>query len=170
MHETPSTMLSAFVNHAHNDWLELWLEGGLPAAALMACFLALFAVQTIRVWNPRGAYAEHVLPRAASVVGMVLLLHSLVEFPLRMPALACIFAAMMAMLMAPAPRYHNHVGHGAHNTRGASPSRREPHVPAPDAPRRASVATVPPKFSVRRGGEDARRDDTGATNEGQTRR
>jgi O-antigen ligase len=170
MHETPSTMLSAFINHAHNDWLELWLEGGLPAAALMACFLALFVVQTIRVWNPRGAYAEHVLPRAASVVGMVLLLHSLVEFPLRMPALACIFAAMMAILMAPAPRRHDHAGHGAHNTRGASPSRRERHDPAPDAPRRASAATVPPKFSVRRGGEDARRDDTGATNEGQTRR
>ena len=112
----------------------------------------------------------YVLPRAASVVGMVLLLHSLVEFPLRMPALACIFAAMMAILIAPAPRRHNHVGHGAHNTRGASPSRRERHQPAPDAPRRASAATVPPKFSVRRGGEDARRDDTGATNEGQTRR
>ena len=167
MHETPSTMISAFINHAHNDWLELWLEGGLPAAALMACFLALFAVQTIRVWNPRGAYAEHVLPRAASVVGLVLLLHSLVEFPLRMPALACIFAAMMAILMAPAPRRYNH---GGHNTRGASRSQSERPDTAPDAPRRASVAKAPPTFRVRRDGQDARRDDTGATNERQTRR
>ena len=170
MNETPEMMNSAYVNHAHNDWLELWLEGGLPAAALMACFLALFVVQTIRVWNPRGAYAEHVLPRAASVVGMVLLLHSLVEFPLRMPALACIFAAMMAILMAPAPRRNNNGGRGAHNTRGASRSQGERHDPAPDAPRRARVATAPPTFRVRRDGEDARSDDTGATNERQTRR
>ena len=36
MHETPATMMSEYVNHAHNDWLELWLEGGFPAALLMA--------------------------------------------------------------------------------------------------------------------------------------
>ncbi|MCX7351341.1 MAG: O-antigen ligase family protein, partial [Alphaproteobacteria bacterium] len=98
MHETPATMISAYVNHAHNDWLELWLEGGLPAATLMGCFVALFVYQAVRVWNPSGQYAEHVLPRAASVGALVLLLHSLVEFPLRMPALACIFAAFIAML------------------------------------------------------------------------
>lgn len=103
MHETPATMISAYVNHAHNDWLELWLEGGVPAAALMACAVALFLYQAIRVWNPKGAYAEHVLPRAASVGVLVLLLHSLVEFPLRMPALATIFAALVAIMMAPPP-------------------------------------------------------------------
>jgi hypothetical protein len=84
-----------------------------------------------------------------------------------MPALACIFAAMMAILMAPAPRRYNH---GAHNTRGASRSQGERHDTAPDAPRLASVAKAPPTFRVRRDGEDTRRDDTGATNEQQTRR
>lgn len=105
MHETPETMMNTYVNHAHNDWLELWIEGGVPAAALMACFVALFAAQALRIWNPKGAYAASVLPRAASVGALVLLLHSLVEFPLRMPALACIFAALIAMMMAaPPPR------------------------------------------------------------------
>lgn len=168
MHETPATMYSSFVNHAHNDWLELWLEGGLPAAALMACFLALFTVQAVRVWNPRGPYVEHVLPRAASVVGIILLLHSLVEFPLRMPALACIFAAMMAILMAPAPRRHSH-GHGSHRAHAAG--RHAGHADAiPETPRQTPVAAAPPVFRVRR--DDDRRPDApvGATHQRQTRR
>ena len=114
MHETPATIANTYVNHAHNDWLELWLEGGLPAAALMACFVLLFAWQAVRIWNPRSAYASAVLARAASIGVLVLLLHSLVEFPLRMPALATIFAALVAMMMAPPPQ-HTH----AHRRRGA---------------------------------------------------
>ena len=99
MHETPATMISEYINHAHNDWLELWLEGGFPAAMLMAAFVILFFWQAARVWNPRGPYASHVLPRAASIGVLVLLLHSAVEYPLRMPALACIFALLMAIML-----------------------------------------------------------------------
>lgn len=141
MHETPATMISAYVNHAHNDWLELWLEGGIPATALMACFLALFTVQAARIWNPTGAYAEYVLPRAASVGALILLLHSLVEFPLRMPALACIFAALIAMMMS-AP-LHRHVH--------APGRRRDAQEQGPEAPPRApSEVVAPPVFRVHR--------------------
>lgn len=109
MYETPATMVSAFVNHAHNDWLELWLEGGVPAAALMAAALMLFAYQALRLWIPRGAYAQQVLPRAASVGVLVLLLHSMVEYPLRMPSLACVFATLAAIMMCAPTRPVAHV-------------------------------------------------------------
>ena len=62
MHEPPAAMTNAFVNHAHNDWLELWLEGGLPAAILLALFLMLFAMQCWRVWSTLQPS-----PRSASV-------------------------------------------------------------------------------------------------------
>lgn len=145
MHEAPSAMVANFVNHAHNDWLELWLEGGVPAAAVMAAFIALFSVQTLRVWNPRGAYAEHVLPRAASIAALVLLLHSLVEFPLRMPSLACIFGAMIAILMASPHRHHSH-----HHHHHKAPPR--PGPIGEDLPRAAPVpvTTAPPVFQVPR--------------------
>ncbi|HBJ82936.1 MAG TPA: hypothetical protein DDZ88_03485, partial [Verrucomicrobiales bacterium] len=100
MHETPATMLSAYVNHAHNDWLELWLEGGVPAAILMMAFIILFIWQAARIWNPKGPYASHVLPRAASIGVLVLMLHSLLEYPLRMPALACVFALLLAVMLS----------------------------------------------------------------------
>lgn len=136
-HETPATILSNYVNHAHNDWLELWLEGGLPAALLMAVFVLLFLVQALRVWNPRGPYAPHVLPRAASIGVLVLLLHSLAEYPLRMPALACIFALLLAiMLSSPI----------ADDTTKKRTSNR-PHDSTPEPPVSAPLQ-MPPRFKV----------------------
>lgn len=142
MHETPATMVSAFVNHAHNDWLELWLEGGLPAAALMGSFLVLFLYQSARIWNPRGPYAENVLPRAASIGVLVLLFHSLAEFPLRMPALACIFAALLAIMMAAPP--HRHAQPRRHSTHPRREREEAPAAPAMTAP------VAPPVFRVSR--------------------
>jgi O-antigen ligase len=137
MHETPATMLSEYVNHAHNDWLELWLEGGFPAAILMAAFVVLFLWQAARVWNPRGPYAPHVLPRAASIGVLVLLLHSVVEYPLRMPSLADIFALLMAIMLSSA-RLELTTRRRRHRREEYSP---EPHVPV--------AASKPPVFSMR---------------------
>ena len=156
MHETPATMLSAYVNHAHNDWLELWLEGGLPAAALMACFLGLYLYQAARLWNPGGNYAGAVLQRAASVAVLVLMLHSLVEFPLRMPALAAIFGAMLAIMLTPS----QHNSHQA--SRGSSSSRRRSARVEEPLPRRedAAIAAAPPKFRVSRAAGETPRNTT----------
>lgn len=142
MHETPATMLNTYVNHAHNDWLEMWLEGGVPAAALMLAFVTLFVFQAVRVWNPKGAYAGSVLPRAASIAALILLLHSLVEFPLRMPALATIFAVLIAIMMA-APVRHPAVAR----------RRRARAEDSLDLPEGATVTVAPPIFRVTRNSE-----------------
>ncbi len=73
-------------NHAHNDWAEWAAEGGIP-------FLMLFAV--LAVWSVR--------PALDSLWGMgvpIVFLHSLVDYPLREPALAALFFAMMGALAA----------------------------------------------------------------------
>ena len=87
MHETPKTMLSSYVNHAHNDWLELWLEGGLPAALLLIGFLAWYAMGLFRLWRPSSEADHLLLQRAAAITCGLLLLHSIVDYPLREPAL-----------------------------------------------------------------------------------
>ena len=137
MHETPATMVSAYINHAHNDWLELWMEGGLPAAILMGGFIILFLWQSFRVWNPNGPYASHVLPRAASIGVLVLLLHSLVEYPLRMPALACIFALLLAIMLSS-------TSHSASTIRSRTRNNYDP-PPEPHAP---ITRSSPPVFDV----------------------
>ena len=142
MHETPATMLSAYVNHAHNDWLELWLEGGLPAALLMACFVCIFAYQAARLWNPKGHYEGAVLQRAASIGVLVLMIHSGLEFPLRMPGLAAVFGGLLAIMLAPPTQQRHHT----HSNRRSSRRDEEPLQRREDP----VIPSAPPKFKVSR--------------------
>ena len=100
MHETPTSMQNTYVNHAHDDWLELLVETGLLGAAVMIAFLAWFARASLRAWRRRhgsgGAGA-----RAASLVIGLLLAHSLVDYPLRTPAMMCLFALACGLMLAP---------------------------------------------------------------------
>jgi O-antigen ligase len=73
-------------NHAHDDWAEWAAEGGLP-------FLALVAM--IAIWSVR--------PAADSLWGLgipAVFAHSLVDYPLREPALAVMLFAMLGALAA----------------------------------------------------------------------
>src|SRR5262249_52879177 len=68
----PTLLREAYVNHAHDDWLELWLTGGVPAIVLAIGFLAWLAASTFRVWNsdgqPPAPILDLVLARAMPMV------------------------------------------------------------------------------------------------------
>jgi O-antigen ligase len=98
MFETPKEIGASYVNHAHNDWLELWLEGGVPALLIVGAFLAWLAVNIGRSWKP-GESLDWLLARAASISIILLLLHSLVDYPLRTTALAAFFAFCCALIL-----------------------------------------------------------------------
>jgi O-antigen ligase len=99
----PRTLLgTSYVNHAHDDWLELWLTGGAPAIVLAVGFLAWFAASTFRLWDsrqPEAPVLDLALAQAASIVIVLLLLHSVVDFPLRIPAVSVLFAMACAFLI-----------------------------------------------------------------------
>jgi O-antigen ligase len=101
----PRTLLAeTYVNHAHNDWLELWLNGGAPAIILVLGFLAWFGVATFRLWSrgqPEAPVLDLALAQAASIVIVLLLLHSVVDYPLRTPTLSVLFAMACAFLIPP---------------------------------------------------------------------
>jgi O-antigen ligase len=101
----PRTLLAeTYMNHAHNDWLELWLTGGAPAMVLVFSFLAWFGVATSRLWRsdqPETPVLDVALAQAASIVIVLLLLHSVVDYPLRTPTLSVLFAMACAFLIPP---------------------------------------------------------------------
>lgn len=104
LHEDPASVSALYVNHAHNDYLELALEAGLPGIALAALFLVWWAVQAVRVW--RSPVSSH-FERAATIASAAILAHSIVDYPLRTAAIAALFAAcvaMMAQAQAPVQR------------------------------------------------------------------
>jgi O-antigen ligase len=99
-----------YANHAHNDYLEILLELGIPGALLVLGFLWWWVIQLIRAWKSDLAGAG--LGRAGSVIIGVILLHSLVDYPLRTTAIAAIFSFGCALLM-PFPRLPAQSNNGA---------------------------------------------------------
>src|ERR1700684_2315511 len=52
MFEKPQDLFShAYINHAHDDILELWLETGVFGMALMGAFAAWFVSRAARIWR-----------------------------------------------------------------------------------------------------------------------
>jgi O-antigen ligase len=94
-HEDPAQVTRFFVNHAHNDYLEIVLELGLAGAILIVLFLAWWAATAIRIWK---SPLSTPFARAATVATAVVLAHSIVDFPLRTAAISTIFAACLGLM------------------------------------------------------------------------
>lgn len=105
MFEKPSDLfVNTFANHAHNDFLELFLETGGIGAAFTAGFLAWLGSAALAAWRQAARPAgllDRTLARAASIVIILLLVHSFVDYPLRTNAIMAIFAFSCAMLVRP---------------------------------------------------------------------
>lgn len=103
IYEEPTAMLRPYVNHAHNDWLELLLEGGLPAAVLALAGLAWFVRTTPRIWGSgdQGHALHRLLAKAGWIIVALLLFHSALDYPLRTTANAVAFAFACALLLPP---------------------------------------------------------------------
>jgi O-antigen ligase len=95
LYEDPAQVDRTFVNHAHNDYLELALETGLPGVFAILLFLVWWLFSAWSRWSP-GAGDPFV--RAATIASAAILAHSLVDFPLRTSAIAAVFAMALAMM------------------------------------------------------------------------
>lgn len=112
-----------YINRAHNDVLELWLEGGIPALGLMAIFAVWFTVRTFRLWRRKpspGQELDTLLARAATLIVALVALHSLVDYPLRTSALLTTMAFVVALMIEP-PRATRDVGLSAPAARRPQP-------------------------------------------------
>lgn len=98
--EPLSLLAPTYLNHAHNDWLELWMTGGIPAVLLLASAVIAYLVATWRVWAQKGATTGRsaLLARIGSVVLLLLALASIVDYPLRTPSLSMLAAIAAAWL------------------------------------------------------------------------
>lgn len=93
-----------YVNRAHNDLLELGLESGAAGLTLLALFLLWLLYRCVSVWwgdLPGSKEIDRSLARAASIFILLLLVHSLVDYPLRTGAMMCVFAFGCALLVEP---------------------------------------------------------------------
>ena len=104
-----ATLIPPYVNHAHDDYLELWLEGGIPALVLMLAFVVWWLWRSLHAWRRlpamAAADAHAALPmlpmllRCTAAIGvLLLLLHASVDYALRTLALEATLAVLCAWL------------------------------------------------------------------------
>ena len=89
----PDALLSTiYLNQAHNEPFQLAIEGGLPALLLLILFLLWWIYAAIRTVRPRGSVPRRAMGIAMVAATLILMLSSLVDYPLRTPFLSGLFA------------------------------------------------------------------------------
>lgn len=114
IYEDPGAVDSTYVNHAHNDYLELLMEGGGVGVLVLAAFLFWWLIQIVRVW--RCPLSSH-FARAATIASGAILAHSIVDYPLRTAAIAAAFSACIALMAKPWRQVHGGAGGEAGSAR-----------------------------------------------------
>jgi O-antigen ligase len=90
IHE-PNRLLSAsYSNHVHNDWLEVVLMAGIPGIILLAAAVVMFCAAAWRCRGARGTQSK--FNRLGLIMVLVLAIASSVDYPLRTPIMASVFA------------------------------------------------------------------------------
>jgi len=103
MFEKPQDLFShAYVNHAHDDILEFWLETGIFGIALMGAFAAWFVSRAIKIWRYAAVGAnefDRSLSRAATIAVALIVTHSFLDYPLRTAAMTAILAFACGLMV-----------------------------------------------------------------------
>ena len=97
--EPMDSLALSYLNHAHNDLLQLVIEAGAVGLLLLAAFLLWVGRRAFAAWRApvRGSNSV-MLARLASVIVAILLLASLADYPLRTPFVMIVFALSLAWL------------------------------------------------------------------------
>jgi O-antigen ligase len=96
-----------FVNHAHNDYLEMLADAGLVGALCCASFLGLLFFASLRHLLGSDKSFAAALHLSGLVACCGFLVHSLVDFNLHMPGNALLFFLMAHLATAPIPQNPN---------------------------------------------------------------
>lgn len=99
-HEDPATISRFYMNHVHNDYIEILLETGLPGLVVLALFLLWWGRRTWAIWR---AEDRDNFALAGSIASAAILAHSFVDYPLRTAAIGALFAACIALMAQPRP-------------------------------------------------------------------
>lgn len=90
IHEPHTLLGTSYSNHVHNDWLEVVLTAGVPGAMLLVVAVAMFVIAAWRCRGTRGTQSK--FNRLGLIMVLVLAVASSVDYPLRTPIMAAVFA------------------------------------------------------------------------------
>lgn len=83
LYEPTELLKSQYVNQAHNDWLQLVIEGGLPAIMMLIAFLVWFGGQLMKLLRAEGPTFGFCVFWVSFLA--ILMFASVPDYPLRTP-------------------------------------------------------------------------------------
>lgn len=91
---------TSYLNHVHNDYIELALEAGLMGFVLPLVLLILIVGKLVAFLpsNGKSAMKRNALGLAGLSVVFLVMLHSVVDYPLRTQAIAVVFGLALALM------------------------------------------------------------------------
>jgi hypothetical protein len=114
--EPNDQLISAYVNRAHNDWIETAVTFGVPGLLLLTLSVVLFALQGYKLWAVAdGSRRSVALARAASAAILIIAIASFSDYPLRTPTMMSLLALFLLWLSSARPQqdqasYHQERG------------------------------------------------------------
>ena len=87
-----------FVNAAHNEYLQAFMEMGIAGIAICALFLVGYVQRMAQLASRESARRFDMLQLAAGAALLPMILHSLFDFPLHIPANAIWYATLAGVL------------------------------------------------------------------------
>lgn len=98
LYENADVINSSYVNHAHNDYLEWIVETGVAGGVLLIVFVSWILKIIIKVWRRSQSKNNQAFRQAASLSILAVLIHSIVDYPLRTPTISLLAALCLAFL------------------------------------------------------------------------
>ncbi|MGE0765717.1 MAG: O-antigen ligase family protein [Hyphomicrobiaceae bacterium] len=103
VYEKSQNLRPEYANRAHDDWLEFPLEAGVPGMLLIVLFLIWFSWALCRIWMRPSTNQDVrlcIAQQCASLVVLFLLLHSVVDYPLRTSTMLAYFSACCGLMVS----------------------------------------------------------------------
>lgn len=102
IHEPFDLLKPTYLNHAHNDFLEIALDAGIAGILLLGAGVAWWAWASFRAWRA-GAGSEHTLPKVGSALLLLVMIASMFDYPARTPLIMAM-VVIAALWLSGAPK------------------------------------------------------------------
>ncbi len=96
LYEPTSLLMPFYINQAHNDWLQLLIEGGLPAVLMLAALIAWVAGRLVVLYRNSSSTSAQIILYSAAIG--VIAGSSLVDYALRTPSFQAICVWLLLSL------------------------------------------------------------------------